>query len=188
MSIIKQQTVGSRIFDVFNHLFLGIIGVAMIFPLIYVVVGSFSISGMIGGFNAFSLDAYKYIMTTNSLAKSTLNSVFITVVGTFINICMTSITAYALSKKYLRGRSVMMTIVVIFMLFNPGMIPQLSGGVPPEYDQLFLESLAAWRHQRLQHDHHEKLLPGVAGIHRRIRKDRWMSGSAGVFQDCASHL
>ena len=123
MSIIKQQTVGSRIFDVFNHLFLGIIGVAMIFPLIYVVVGSFSISGMIGGFNAFSLDAYKYIMTTNSLAKSTLNSVFITIIGTFINICMTSITAYALSKKYLRGRSVMMTIVVIFMLFNPGMIP-----------------------------------------------------------------
>ena len=123
MSIIKNQTLGSRIFDVFNHVFLGIVGIAMIFPLIYVVVGSFSVSGMIGGFNAFSLDAYRYILTTNSLAKSTLNSVFITIVGTTINICMTSITAYALSKKYLKGRNVLMTIVVIFMLFNPGMIP-----------------------------------------------------------------
>ena len=123
MSIIKNQTLGSRIFDVFNHIFLGIVGIAMIFPLIYVVVGSFSVSGMIGGFNAFSLDAYRYILTTNSLAKSTLNSVFITIVGTTSNICMTSITAYALSKKYLKGRNVLMTIVVIFMLFNPGMIP-----------------------------------------------------------------
>lgn len=123
MSIIKNQTLGSRIFDVFNHVFLGIVAFAMVFPLGYVVVGSFSVSGLIGGFNAFSLDAYKYILTTNSLARSTLNSVFITVVGTTVNIIMTSITAYALSKKYLRGRNVMMTIVVIFMLFNPGMIP-----------------------------------------------------------------
>jgi len=123
MSIIKNQTLGSRIFDVFNHVFLGIVAFAMVFPLGYVVVGSFSVSGLIGGFNAFSLDAYKYILTTNSLARSTLNSVFITVMGTTVNIIMTSITAYALSKKYLRGRNVMMTIVVIFMLFNPGMIP-----------------------------------------------------------------
>lgn len=123
MSIIKHQTVGSRIFDVFNYTIMGIIAVVMVFPLFFVVIGSFSISGMIGGFNAFSLDAYKYIFTTNSLARSTVNSVFITVVGTFINIVMTSITAYALSKKYLAGRNVMMTIIVIFMLFNPGMIP-----------------------------------------------------------------
>ena len=123
MSIIKNQTVGSRIFDVFNYTIMGLIAVVMVFPLFFVVIGSFSISGMIGGFNAFSLDAYKYIFTTNSLARSTINSVFITVVGTFINIVMTSITAYALSKKYLAGRNVMMTIIVIFMLFNPGMIP-----------------------------------------------------------------
>ncbi len=123
MSIIKNQTVGSRIFDVFNYTIMGLIAVVMVFPLFFVVIGSFSISGMIGGFNAFSLDAYKYIFTTNSLARSTINSVFITVVGTFINIVITSITAYALSKKYLAGRNVMMTIIVIFMLFNPGMIP-----------------------------------------------------------------
>lgn len=123
MSVIKHQTVGSRIFDVFNYVFMGIVAVVMVFPLFFVVIGSFSVSGMIGGFNAFSLDAYKYIFTTNSLARSTVNSVFITVVGTFINIVMTSITAYALSKKYLAGRNVMMTIIVIFMLFNPGMIP-----------------------------------------------------------------
>ncbi|HIR34967.1 MAG TPA: carbohydrate ABC transporter permease [Candidatus Faecimorpha stercoravium] len=121
--MVKNKTAGSRIFDVFNYVFLGLIGVVMVFPIAFVVVGSFSATGMIGGFNSFSLDAYKYIFTTNVLARSTVNSVIITVVGTAINMLITSITAYALSKKYLPGRKVMMGVVIVFMLFNPGMIP-----------------------------------------------------------------
>ena len=123
MAMVKNKTAGSRIFDVFNYVFLGLIGVVMVFPIAFVVVGSFSATGMIGGFNSFSLDAYKYIFTTNVLARSTVNSVIITVVGTAINMLITSITAYALSKKYLPGRKVMMGVVIVFMLFNPGMIP-----------------------------------------------------------------
>ncbi|MFR8087803.1 MAG: carbohydrate ABC transporter permease [Lachnospirales bacterium] len=123
MAMVKNKTAGSRIFDVFNYVFLGLIGVIMVFPIAFVVVGSFSATGMIGGFNSFSLDAYKYIFTTNVLARSTVNSVIITVVGTAINMLITSITAYALSKKYLPGRKVMMGVVIVFMLFNPGMIP-----------------------------------------------------------------
>ncbi len=123
MAMVKNKTAGSRIFDVFNYVFLGLIGVVMVFPIAFVVMGSFSATGMIGGFNSFSLDAYKYIFTTNVLARSTVNSVIITVVGTAINMLITSITAYALSKKYLPGRKVMMGVVIVFMLFNPGMIP-----------------------------------------------------------------
>ena len=123
MAMVKNKTAGSRIFDVFNYVFLGLIGVIMVFPIAFVVVGSFSATGMIGGFNSFSLDAYKSIFTTNVLARSTVNSVIITVVGTAINMLITSITAYALSKKYLPGRKVMMGVVIVFMLFNPGMIP-----------------------------------------------------------------
>ena len=123
MAMVKNKTAGSRVFDVFNYVFLGLIGVVMVFPIAFVIVGSFSATGMIGGFNSFSLDAYKYIFTTNVLARSTVNSVIITVVGTFINMAITSITAYALSKKYLPGRKVMMGVVIVFMLFNPGMIP-----------------------------------------------------------------
>ena len=96
MAMVKNKTAGSRIFDVFNYVFLGLIGVIMVFPIAFVVVGSFSATGMIGGFNSFSLDAYKYIFTTNVLARSTVNSVIITVVGTAINMLITSITAYAM--------------------------------------------------------------------------------------------
>ena len=123
MAMVKNKSVGSRVFDVFNYILLGLIGFVMVFPILFVIVGSFSATGMIGGFNSFSTDAYSYIFTTNVLARSTVNSVFITVVGTLINIAITSITAYALSKKYLPGRKFFMGCVIFFMLFNPGMIP-----------------------------------------------------------------
>ena len=120
---VKNQTTAGRIFDVFNYTFLGLVSLIMVFPLIYVVVGSFSISGLIGGFKAFSIDAYRFIFTTSVLARSTLNSVIITIVGTLINISITSVTAYALSKKNLKVREVYLFFVIIFMLFNPGIIP-----------------------------------------------------------------
>lgn len=42
MAMVKNKTAGSRIFDVFNYVFLGLIGVIMVFPIAFVVVGSFS--------------------------------------------------------------------------------------------------------------------------------------------------
>jgi len=120
---VYNQSMAGIIFDIFNYIFLGLVALLMVFPLLYVTAGSFSASGMIGGFKAFSLDAYRFIFTTKVLAQSTLNSVIITITGTFINVAITSITAYALSKKTLRIRNVYLFAVIIFMLFNPGMIP-----------------------------------------------------------------
>jgi len=120
---VYNQSRAGVIFDIFNYGFLGLVSLLMVFPIIYVTAGSFSVSGMIGGFKAFSIDAYRFIFTTNILARSTINSVVITVVGTLINVIVTSITAYALSKKTLKIRDIYLFVVIIFMLFNPGMIP-----------------------------------------------------------------
>ena len=120
---LHNQSFLGRIFDVSNYLFLGIVAGVMVFPLVYVAVGSFSSTGLLGGFNEFSLDAYRFTFSTNVLALSTLNSVVITVFGTAINMVLTTITAYALSKKYLRGRGIFLKIIVMFMLFSPGIIP-----------------------------------------------------------------
>jgi len=122
MSAIKK-TKGEIIFETINYIFLGIVGIIMLLPLLYVIVGSFSSTGLIGGFNKFSIDAYRFISTTNQLVSATVNSIVITVVGTFINMFFTTLTAYVLSKKYLVGRTVMMKFVVFFMLFSPGLIP-----------------------------------------------------------------
>lgn len=117
------KTPGEKIFEFFNYIFLAIAGLTMLAPLVYVVVGSFSSTGLIGGFGSFSIDAYRFIMTTNQLVNATKNSVIITICGTAVNMFMTTLTAYVLSKNYLIGRSVFMKLVVFFMLFTPGLIP-----------------------------------------------------------------
>lgn len=122
MAGIKKKS-GEKIFEALNYILMGIFGLIMLGPLVYVVLGSFSSSGMLGGFKSFSLDAYRFILTTDQLVKSTLNSVLITLVGTFFNMLFTTLTAYVLSKKFLIGRSFMMKLVVFFMLFSPGLIP-----------------------------------------------------------------
>ena len=70
-----------------------------------------------------TLDAYKYIFSSNKLVQSFGNSVFITVVGTIINLFFTVTFAYPLSKKYLRARGFLLNMVIFSMFFSGGMIP-----------------------------------------------------------------
>ena len=71
----------------------------------------------------FSLGAYQYIFSTNTFVRSIGVSVYITVVGTLVSMLLTSFMAYALSCKQLRGRSLILFLVVFTMMFNGGMIP-----------------------------------------------------------------
>jgi putative aldouronate transport system permease protein len=120
----RNQTRAGKTFDVLNHVLLGLFAFIMVVPLIYCVVGSFSLTGMAyGKFTAFSMEAYQMIFRSGKTLTSLGNSFLITVVGTLINIAMTSTAAYALSKKDLPGRKWLMRVVVFFMLFSAGLIP-----------------------------------------------------------------
>lgn len=55
--------------------------------------------------------------------RSLMVSLFITIVGTFIQLCLTSLMAYSLAHKHLPGRNFFLIMVLITMLFNGGMIP-----------------------------------------------------------------
>ena len=122
MAMVKNKTAGSRIFDVFNYVFLGLIGVVMVFPIAFVVVGSFSATGMIGGFNSFSLDAYKDIIGNRLFASSVYNTVFTTVVGTVLAVTVTLLVAYALTKDFV-GKKFITYYFVLTMYFGGGLIP-----------------------------------------------------------------
>lgn len=118
-----HRSAGSKAFDIINYTFISLIALVMAFPLCYVLLGSLSSSGLVNGFNQFTLDGYRFIFSTSTLARSAINSVIITLVGTGINVLMTVLTAYPLSKKQMRGRKGMLLVVMICMLFQPGIIP-----------------------------------------------------------------
>lgn len=121
----RNQSIGGKIFDVINHILLGFLALVMLSPLLYVLVGSFSSTGLAAskGFGELSLDAYEMIFNNGSTIRSIVNSFVITIGGTLINITVTAITAYALSKRLLPGRKVMLLVVMFFMLFTAGLIP-----------------------------------------------------------------
>ncbi|WNQ08933.1 carbohydrate ABC transporter permease [Paenibacillus aurantius] len=128
--MVRDTSVGSRILDIVIHLVMILVIVATLFPVLNVVAVSFSspeniASGQVALLpKGFNLSAYHTILFEDvHIPKSFLNSVFITLIGTAVNVLMTTITAYALSKRYLVFRGVFMTYVVIPMFFGGGIIP-----------------------------------------------------------------
>lgn len=126
-----KQSVSSHVFNIFNYALLALIAATALIPFVYVFAVSFvSRTEYIQAGNSlilwpreWVLDAYKYVLSSNTIPRSLLNSLFITVSGTLINISCTAMMGFALSRKDLYGRSVLRKGVIFAMLFNGGMIP-----------------------------------------------------------------
>ena len=123
------SSMGSRVFDAINYTVITLAALITILPFFYIVGASFaseyelSVRPMFIIPQDVTLDAYKYIFSSNKLVQSFGNSVFITVVGTIINLFFTVTFAYPLSKKYLRARGFLLNMVIFSMFFSGGMIP-----------------------------------------------------------------
>jgi len=117
-----DRNLGSRVFDFVNILFLSLFALAAVLPFIYVISSSFSVtSGLIP--EKFTLEAYQYIFSAKTFYRSLLVSVYVTVIGTMIQLILTSLMAYGLSYRHVPGRSILLLMVVFTMLFSGGMIP-----------------------------------------------------------------
>lgn len=71
----------------------------------------------------FSLDGYKAVLKDGSIMTGYINSIFYTVVGTFLSIAVTIMLAYPLSRSDLVGGKILMAMVTFTMLFAGGIIP-----------------------------------------------------------------
>ena len=124
-----DKTLGNRLFDICNYSFLLIFSIACALPFLYVLAVSFTSPAEVarGGIILFpkewSLASYRYIFSTDTLIRSLMVSIYITVVGTFINLLFTSLMAYPLSKTHIRGRQFILLAVLFTMLFGGGLIP-----------------------------------------------------------------
>lgn len=117
------------IFGFFNTILLILVGVVIMYPIIYIVAISFSdTSSIVQGEvflwpKGFNLDAYIEILSQKRIPKAYMNTLIYTSLGTFINLVMTAIAAYPLSRTEFFGRKFFMLAIVLTMFFNGGMIP-----------------------------------------------------------------
>lgn len=72
----------------------------------------------------FSLINYQILLSNPLIVKSLFNSIFITVSGTLLNLLLTALAAYVLTRKRLVGRKFFMVILILIMVFEPGLIPE----------------------------------------------------------------
>jgi len=129
MPMKSSTTLPSKLFDIFNYVFLAIFALLMLLPLMYVLSGSLTSDAELALKKVVlipmepTFDSYNYILKSGIIFQSLMYSVLITVVGTGINIFSTALMAYPLSRTTLRGRSILMKLIVFTMLFSGGMIP-----------------------------------------------------------------
>ncbi|MGC5774982.1 carbohydrate ABC transporter permease [Paenibacillus pabuli] len=118
-----------RVFDIFNYVMLGILGILTVLPFLYIIGNSFATEAEITERSfflipkVFSFSAYEYIFSSSTIFRSIGVSVFVTVAGTLVNLFFTLTMAYPLSRSDFWGRNVMMNMVIFSMLFGGGMIP-----------------------------------------------------------------
>jgi ABC-type glycerol-3-phosphate transport system permease component len=128
----KKENYIDKIFDFVNYIVLILIGICTLFPFLVVIRNSLVIPAAIGIemdnifdiFKYVTLDYYKYIFRGGSpIIRALEVTIFVTIVGTFVNLLLTALTAYPLSKKYLPYRNLFMKIFFFTMIFNGGLIP-----------------------------------------------------------------
>lgn len=123
-----RRSISSRAFDHLNDLLLGVIGLVMLLPFVYIFSVSFSslheymASELLLWPKEWVTDAYRYILGSKSFVRSLGVTAFVTVMGTFVNLLFTSAMAYGLTRK-LVGQSVILFLVLFTVLFSAGMIP-----------------------------------------------------------------
>lgn len=126
-----RESMSRRIFLVVNTILLALIGFACFAPMWHVACCSISDPTVLareGGFHLwpvapFSLAGYQAVLSYRNIAVGYMNTIFYVVVGTALNLALTIVAAYVLSRKrFLPGR-VIMLLLTFTMLFNGGLIP-----------------------------------------------------------------
>lgn len=129
----KHQFKKSRediIFDILSYTIITILIVACFYPIWYVFCASISdpvfvakCKGVLLWPQDITLTAYRRVFENQDIWTGLLNTIFYTVVGTSLNIFLTAMLAYALSRKNVMFKKPLNMLISFTMFFNGGMIP-----------------------------------------------------------------
>ena len=129
-SMVKQRTTTfDVVFGIFNALLLTCLCVVILYPIYYMFIVSVSESNAVlrGEVTwhpiGINLDSYKVILNDRYIPRSYFNTILYTVTGTFVNVAMTALCAYPLSRKNFQAKNVFTFMIVFTMLFDAGLIP-----------------------------------------------------------------
>ncbi len=121
----KRSTFGDRLLIGFCAVIIGI----CLFPLVNLAARSLSssealIKGEVSFWpKGFNVDAYRLVLSDGKFSWALAWTAFLTVVGTFLSLFMTTICAYPLTYDNLKGRKFFNALIIFTMYFSAGTIP-----------------------------------------------------------------
>lgn len=127
-----------KAFQVLNTVILLCLTIATLYPVYYIAIASVSDSnelikhmGLLFKPLGLNFQAYLRVFQNQMIVSGYLNTFKILILGLSINMCLTILGAYVLSRKDLPGRRFMMLIIIFTMYFSGGLIPaSLTSGDP----------------------------------------------------------
>lgn len=121
---------GEHALDAFVVVFMLAMMAVMIYPLWHVVCASFSNprafashTGLLLWPDGYSVDAYRLMAKNPMIFRGYVNSIYILVMSVAVNMVMTAIGAYVLSRRGLMLNKIFMVMIIVTMYFSGGMIP-----------------------------------------------------------------
>lgn len=126
----NKMTNGEKVFNVANIMLLTMLSIITLYPMYYVVVCSFSdglelmrTPGVILAPIKFNIDAYKSVLSNPRIFSGYGVTLFVVCVGTTINIILTSIAAFLITRKKFAIKKPLTYLMLFTMYFSGGMIP-----------------------------------------------------------------
>lgn len=127
--MVSKKSKGDKIFDAVLIVISVVIMIIIAYPLYFVVIASVSQpEAVLGGKVSFlpvgfNLESYKMVLAERKVWIGYRNTLLYTVLGTSINLVLTTLAAFALSRKDMPLRTPLTFIISFTMLFGGGMIP-----------------------------------------------------------------
>jgi putative aldouronate transport system permease protein len=125
----KRESTVDIIFDLVNLLILTLVLVVVLYPLYFIIIASVSDPVLVNSGQVYlyprgvSFDGYSRVMANKEIWTGYRNTIFYTILGTLINLILTIPAAYALSRKDMIGRNLIMGFFTVTMFFSGGLIP-----------------------------------------------------------------
>ena len=125
-----RESLGERIFGLGNVAFLIVLMIVMVYPLLFILFASLSNAneltqhrGLLFAPIDLTFEAYRRVFQNPLILSGYRNTLFIVIVGTSLNVFMTALGAYALSRRNVLFKNPIMFFIVFTMFFSGGLIP-----------------------------------------------------------------
>lgn len=150
-----RDSIGDRIFMGIVYVLLALVLLLVLLPLIYVVAASFSSSAAVVSGRVWlwpvepTLRGYEAVFSNPKIGMGFKNSFIYMFAGTAINLVMTILCAYPMTRKEFRARNVLTALFVFTMYFSGGMVPtymvvQKLGLIDTRWAMLLPTAMSVW--------------------------------------------